>query len=134
MSLLLNLIKLGDGLSKCVLTLWVTWWVSIKRQELPTFRVHLGSHPFGGVRVAHRFSFLVFGVMFCLFSFCILCLVLCLVSCSVSCVVFCVLCLVLCLVSCSVSCSVSCVPNVARVYEWSIVDCPFDFLLCLFQY
>jgi len=46
---------------------WVTRRVSYKKQELLTFREHMGSAPvFGGVRVAHRFSFLCWHSM-CLY-------------------------------------------------------------------
>ena len=42
-----------------VLNIRVAWWVSYKRQKLLTLREHLGSPSvFGGVRVAHLFSFL----------------------------------------------------------------------------
>ena len=47
--------------------LWVTWRVSYKKQELLIIREHLSSSRFfGGVRVAHRFSFLYFLIM-CLY-------------------------------------------------------------------
>ena len=43
-----------------VLTIWVTWWVSYKRQELLTPHESLGSPPvFDGVRIVHIFSFLL---------------------------------------------------------------------------
>jgi hypothetical protein len=39
----------------------ITEWVSYKRQELLALRGHLGSPPvFGGIRVAHLFSFLCY--------------------------------------------------------------------------
>ena len=45
---------------------WVTWWVSFKKQELLTRREHLDSPlVFGGVRVAHLFSFLWYVLFFC---------------------------------------------------------------------
>jgi len=44
---------------KYLYTTWVTWRVSYKRQKLLALRKHLGSpSDFGGVCVAHRFSFL----------------------------------------------------------------------------
>jgi hypothetical protein len=105
----------------CVLTIWIAWRMSYKKQELLTLREHMGFLVrsvlllflvfcvvfFGGVRVAHLFSFLccVFGVVrvaplfsfLCcvfgevrvvpLFSFlcCVFCLFVCLYS---SCIVF----------------------------------------------
>ena len=60
-----------------VLTMWVTWWVSYKGQELLILREHLCSPQIlCGVRVAHLFSFLccVLWVFFALFIF-VLCLV-----------------------------------------------------------
>ena len=132
MSLLLNLIKLRNGVSKRVLTLWVTWWVSSKRHEQLTLREYPGSHPvFARICVAHILSFLCLLLCFvCLLSVsCVLCLVLCLVSCSVFCVLFCVLCLVLylvlCLVSCSVSCVLFCVLCLVCPMLPVSIDCPF---------
>ena len=53
-----------------VLTIWVTWWASYKRQKLLTLRDHMGSPPvLGGVRVAHLFGFLCW-VLFWLSSSC----------------------------------------------------------------
>jgi len=53
-------------------TLWVTWRLSYKRQELLTLREHLGSNPsFWWVPCCS--SFRVFYVAFCLFSSCALC-------------------------------------------------------------
>jgi hypothetical protein len=61
---------------KHVLTIWVTWRVSYKRQKLLTLREQLGSTPvFGGVRVAHHFNLLCGFLFFllCLSSSCVLC-------------------------------------------------------------
>jgi hypothetical protein len=56
-----------------LLTIWVTWWVSYKRQVLFTLsstRVH---PVFGGIRVANLFSSFLCCVVFCLSSSCVLC-------------------------------------------------------------
>ena len=51
-------------------TIWVTRWMSYKKQELLNIREHLDSPPnFCAVRVAH---FLRFRFVFCLSSFCVL--------------------------------------------------------------
>ena len=62
------------GSVKRVLTIWVTWRVSYKKQELLTLRSHLCSPRFfiGCVRVSHLFSFLccvVFFAFVCLLFF-----------------------------------------------------------------
>jgi hypothetical protein len=49
-----------------VLTIWVAWRVSYRRQELLTLREHLSSPQFVGVRVAHLFCFCV--VLLCVFT------------------------------------------------------------------
>ena len=50
-----------------LLYIWVTWRVLYKKQELLILREHLSSPPvFGGVRVAHLFSFLCCPIM-CLY-------------------------------------------------------------------
>ena len=52
-----------------ILTIWVTWWLSYKRQELFALREHIGSPlVVDGVCVAHLFSFLC-----CVFCFVCLC-------------------------------------------------------------
>jgi len=96
------------GSVKRVLTIWVTWRVSYKIQEMLTFRDHLGSPRFfiGCVRVSHLFSFLCCVVLCCVFRFCFVCLR-----------------------------PVSCVPNVDSVTSLSIlvIDNPFCFLWHLFS-
>ena len=53
------------------LYIWVTRWMSYKKQELFTLSEHLGSPSvFGGVHIAHLFSFLC---CFLLSSSCLLC-------------------------------------------------------------
>ena len=79
---------------KHVLTIFLTWHVSYKRQELLILPEYLGSLPiFGGVSVAHLFNFLC-RVAFCVFLVFVQCLV----------------CQML---------PVSCVPNVASVFVLS---------------
>jgi hypothetical protein len=98
---------------KYVLTKQVTWWVSYKRQELLTLREHLCSPSvFGGVHVAHLFSFLCCVFLFCLSSSCVLC-----TQCSQCLWIFFVLCLVYPMFTVSLDClrPVSCVPNVTSV-------------------
>jgi hypothetical protein len=60
---------------KHVLTIWVTWRVHYKRQEVPTLPEHLGSPlVFGVFRGAQIFNFLCCVVFFAFFVF-VLCLV-----------------------------------------------------------
>ena len=80
-----------------VVTLWVTFRVSCKKQEMLTLREHLGPSPiFWWIRVAHLFNFLccLCGFCFCFFFFC-LCL--------------------------------NIDSNVAHVCQLTILDVPFDF-------
>ena len=62
---------------KHVCTIWVTWWVSYKRQELLTLYEYLGSSPvFDGVRVTRvtrLFSCLCCAILcvFCLSLYCV---------------------------------------------------------------
>jgi hypothetical protein len=103
---------------KYVLTKQVTWWVSYKRQELLTLREHLCSPSvFGGVHVAHLFSFLCCVFLFCLSSSCVLC-----TQCSQCLWIVFVLCLVYSMFTVSLDClrPVSCVPNVHSVSGLSL--------------
>ena len=47
-----------------VLTIWVTWRVSYKRQEVLTLREHLGSPKFSGVLHEAHLSFFLFSFVF----------------------------------------------------------------------
>ena len=54
-----------------VLTIRVTWWVFYERQDMITLRGTWVTLVFGGVNVAHVFSFIY--CVFCLSSSCVLC-------------------------------------------------------------
>jgi hypothetical protein len=60
-----------------MLTIWVTWWVPYKKQELLTLREHLCSLlGFGGVCGAHLFSFCVMLLILFVFVLFLVCPVL----------------------------------------------------------
>ena len=52
-----------NNIRQRVLTIWVTWWMSYKRQELLTLREHLGSSRF---LICEFLIFLDFCIVFCL--------------------------------------------------------------------
>lgn len=58
-----------NNIRQRVLTIWVTWWMSYKRQELPTLREHLGSSRF---LICEFLIFLDFCIVFCLSWSCVL--------------------------------------------------------------